>query len=275
MTDAHRTSDLPAGPRDLADWLLARGRHWVTTDEVAALLDVPAKHVPPTLARWREKGLLFSPTKGVYVPIPPEYRSWRTVPGAHFVDPLMRHLGHDYYVALLSAAEVHGFAHQRPQVFQVMTPARLRDRSFGRVRLSFITSAGVPSRPFATKNTPTGTMRVSTPEVTVFDLVEVPRRSGGLSNVATILVEMVQEQALDSVALAHAAKTYPAAAVHRLGWLLDFAAERVGVDIGLEPLRRQAAKRSTPTPLESHGTRRGAIDRRWNVIVNTTVEPDL
>lgn len=267
--------DAPQGARELADWLLARGRHWVTTEEVAALLGIPQHHVSPTVSRLREKGLLFSPTKGVYVPIPPEYRSWRAVPAAHFVDPLMRHLGHAYYVALLSAAEVHGFAHQRPQVFQVMTPARLRDRTFGRVRMSFITSARVPERPVVTRNTPTGTMRVSTAEVTALDLVDLPRRSGSLSNVATILGEMLGEQVLDGEELAAVAPSYPAAVIQRAGWLLEFAAEQVGADIQLDALHSAAARRSTPTALASHGARKGPVDERWNVIVNTSVESDL
>lgn len=269
------TDDAPQGARELADWLLAHGRHWVTTEEVAVLLGIPHPHVSPTLTRWREKGLLFSPTKGVYVPIPPEYRSWRAVPAADFVDPLMRHLGHTYYVALLSAAEVLGFAHQRPQVFQVMTTARLRDRTFGRVRMSFITSARVPDRPVITRNTPTGSMRVSTPEVTALDLVELPRRSGSLSNVATILGEMLGEQVLDGEQLATAATTYPAAVIQRAGWLLEFVAQQVGADIQLDALLNASARRSTPTALASHGARKGPVDERWNVIVNTSVEPDL
>ncbi len=264
----------PEGPRELADWLLSRGRHWVTTEEVAALLGIPRAHVSPALTRSRAKGLLFSPTKGAYVPIPPEYRLWRTVPAADFVDPLMRHLGHPYYVALLSAAEVLGFAHQRPQVFQVMTPARLRDRSFGRVQMVFITSARVADRPIVERNTATGTMRVSTMEVTALDLVELPRHSGGLSNVATVLGEMVEENALTADALAKIAATYPAAVAQRTGWLLDFVAQRVGVNLDLEALRH-AITPATPTPLESYGPRRGPVDETWNVIVNTLVEPDL
>lgn len=275
MWDAAGAQDHPTGARDLADWLLARGRHWVTTDEAATLLRIPPEHVSPTLARWRDKGLFFSPTKGVYVPIPSAYRSWRAVPASHFVDQLMRHLGHDYYVGLLSAAEAHGFAHQRPQVFQVVTDAQLRDRSFGRVRLSFISSRRAGERPVQAKNTPTGTMRVSTPEVTVLDLVERPRRSGGLSNVATILGEMVQEEALDLRVLAEVAAEYPKAVVQRTGWVLEFVAEEAGVHLDLEQLARLAASRSTPTPLASHGSRRGAVDERWNVILNTAVEPDL
>lgn len=267
--------EVPAGPRELADWLLARGRHWVTTEEVSALLGIPAPHVSPTLARWRQKGLLFSPTKGVYVPIPPEYRSWRVVPASHFIDALMVHLGHEYYVGLLSAAEAHGFAHQRPQVFQVITPARLRDRSFGRVRLSFISSSEVPSRPVVVKNTPTGTMRVSTLEGTALDLVSLPRRSGGLSNVATILGEMVQEEALDPAKVADLATRYPRAVAQRTGWLIEHVSPAVGRSLDLEPLRTIATARSSPAPLASYGPHRGPIDPRWNVIVNSPVEPDL
>lgn len=51
-------------PRDLSDWLLSRGRHTVTTAEAAALLDIPLAHVAPILARYRQRGHLFSPTKG-------------------------------------------------------------------------------------------------------------------------------------------------------------------------------------------------------------------
>lgn len=268
-------TDAPAGARELADWLLARGRHWITSEEVAALLGIPQPHVSPTLTRWRQKGLLFSPTKSVYVPIPPEYRSWKTVPASHFIDPLMRHLGHDYYVCLLSAAEAHGFAHQRPQVFQVMTPARLRDRSFGRVRLSFITSADAGSRPVLVKNTPTGTMRLSTLEGTALDLVSLPRRSGGLSNVATILGEMMQDAALDPRVVAELAPSYPIAVAQRAGWLLEFVANELGASIDLQPLCEVARARATPAPLHSHGPRAGSLDERWNIIVNGPVEPDL
>lgn len=187
----------------------------------------------------------------------------------------MRHLAHDYYVGLLSAAEVHGFAHQRPQVFQVMTPARLRDRSFGRLRLSFITSSEVPRRPVVVKNTPTGTMRISTREATALDLVALPRRGGGLSNVATILGEMLHDDALDIKALARLATDYPIAVAQRTGWLLELVSHDLDRDVDLEPLRKIAATRSTPTPLASHASSRGPVDERWNVIVNDTIEPDL
>jgi predicted transcriptional regulator of viral defense system len=180
---------------------------------------------------------------------------------------MMRHLGHDYYVCLLSAAETHGFAHQRPQVFQVMTPARLRDRAFGRVHIQFITSVHTSDRPVDVINTPTGTMRVSTREATVLDLVSFPEASGALFNVATIVGEMLTEEALDVGRLAEIAAGYPASVVQRTGWLLDYMAERVAVAVDTEPLLPVASARATPTLLDPGHGRFGTRDRRWNVTV--------
>lgn len=82
--------------------------------------------------------LAFSPSRGMYVLIPPQFRTWRAVPASHFIDDMMRFLGHAYYVGFLSAAEVHDAGHQRPQTFQVATSERLSTRTFGRVRVEFV-----------------------------------------------------------------------------------------------------------------------------------------
>lgn len=264
----------PPSPRDLSDWLIAHGRHWVTVLEVAELLNIPASHVPPTLARSRAKGQLLSPTRGAYVPIPPEYRMWGTVPASHFVDAWMKHLGHDYYVGLLSAAELHGAAHQHSQVFQVITDGRLRHRSFGRVRFEFIHSIDVGLRPHTSMNTPTGTMQVSTPEATVLDLVSHPRKSGGISNVATILTELLEEQRVEISTLASVSRAYPVAVRQRAGWLLAHLAEKHDVTVDLAPLAA-VSDRKEPTALDPSGRRSGKFDERWNVIVNAEVEPDV
>jgi len=206
--------------------------------------------------------------------VPSEFRSWRAVPATHFIDALMNHLGHPYYVALLSAAEVHGFAHQRPQLFQVMTPARLRDRDFGRVRIRFITDASMAGRGVEVVNTPTGTMRVSSVETTVLDLVAHPNLSGGLSNVATILGEMVEEQRIDVGRLAEAVATYPSSVGQRCGWLLDHVAEVVDVRLDTSPLA-ESLDQPRVVLLEPSGAKQGERDRRWRVTVNSIPEPDL
>lgn len=52
----------------------------------------------------------------------------------------MRALGRDYYVSLLTAAAMHGAAHQAPQVFQVMVDRHVADRDIERVKLRFYTN---------------------------------------------------------------------------------------------------------------------------------------
>ena len=49
-----------------------------------------------------------------------EFRDKGCLPASHFIPYLMEHLGEKYYAGLLSAAEYHGAAHQRTQVFQVL-----------------------------------------------------------------------------------------------------------------------------------------------------------
>lgn len=273
MTNTGRTVS-GIKPRELPDWLLSHGSAFTTTAEVARLLNVPANEVAPIAARWRAKGHAFSPTPGVYVPIPSEFRTWGSVPASHFVDPLMKHLGHPYYVGFLSAAEIHDAAHQRPQVFQVVTTARLANRTFGRVRLSFITSSVTTERPIVEVNTPTGTIKVSTPEVTVLDLVADPLHGGGLSNIATVIADLLEDDKINMKKLLTAVEHYPLAVAQRTGWMIEHAATEIGKEIDLEQLAAIASRRAERTLLSPSAPRRGTMDRRWRVVVNTEVESD-
>lgn len=118
-------------PNTLPDFLLSHGRHCFTLAEAKGILSSDDGSVRKGLERLARKGRVFSPSRSFYVVIPPECRSWGTVPDAHFIDDLMAFLSRRYYVALLSAAELHGAAHQAPQVFQVMVDRHLRDRDVG------------------------------------------------------------------------------------------------------------------------------------------------
>lgn len=261
--------------RELAGWLIERGQHWITLAEAADLLGVSAESAVPMLARLRAKGELFAPNRGVYVPVPPEFRSWGALPATHFIDQYMRSFNHPYYVGLLSAAEILGVAHQHPQVFQVVTTGRLEDRNFGRVRLQFVVSRHAAARPTRRVNTPTGTIRVATPEVTAFDLVGAPEHSGGISNVATVLREMLEEGIIDPVEIASASNTYSIAVRQRTGWLLQQAAGDAGVDIDLSQLHAATGSRKEPALLDPAIPRRGGVyDEAWNLIINAEVEPD-
>lgn len=256
---------------ELPDHLVSRGTTSFTTAAAADLVGGSRAAVHQGLQRLIRKGEVFSPAQGFYVPIPPEYRAWGgSIPAAEFIDPMMRHLGRRYYVGLLSAAEIHGAAHQRPQVFQVMVDQTLRHRDNGRARLRFFVNGRIEDIPTVRSRTRTGDIAVSTPEATALDLVTRPRYSAGLDNVATVLIELVEDDKLDPVQLAEVAEHFPMATVHRTGWLLDTFAE--GFDT--EPLAALVGSGSV-TALDPQAGRRGTINPRWRLIVNRQIEPDV
>src|ERR1700728_1118626 len=124
----------------LPDLLIARGRYSTSVEEIRELTGLSYAAITSGMQRLRKQRRVFSPTRGLYVVVPPEYRSWGVIPPDWFIGDLMRHLGRRYYVALLSAASYHGAAHQAPQVFQVMADGRVLDRAIERVRLRFYVS---------------------------------------------------------------------------------------------------------------------------------------
>jgi len=260
-------------PSELGDWLIGQGRHFITTAEAAKILGVAPETVPKSLERAREAGKLISVTKGGWVPVPPEHRSANAPPASHYIDQLMSYLGHAYYVGLLSAAAIHGASHQSPMVFQVVTPARLRERRVGRSRIQFLQREGTAGRPMRQHNVPTGRIWVSTPEVTVFDLTESPQESGGLSNVATIIGDLLYNTQLDPHDLAHVASLYPSAIAQRTGYLIDLMASETKTEMNTNELQNTVAGCRYRDLSPGHGG--GEHDERWHVIANTVIEHDL
>jgi len=262
----------PVRAKDLPDYLLAAGKYTFTLDEAQKLLgaDEPGA-VYAGLSRLRRRHEVFSPTHGLYVAVPPEYRNRGVVPGEWFINPMMSHLDRPYYVGLLTAAAMHGASHQAPQVFQVITDRSdlVRRRDIGVIRLRFYSSKSVSVDPTTRINVPSGYVVVSTKETTAVDLVGKPRASGGLSNVATILRELGELKGSD---LARVAQLRGRAVVRRVGWLVEHFGE---VD-DAEALR-QAARLDLGEPvlLDPSKGRRGKADPTWQIRLNSVIEADV
>ena len=258
-------------PIDLAVTLLSRGRHSFDVAEAVETLGLSRVQTLQALARLLKKGDIVSPARGFYLVVPPEYRTWGGPPGMSFIDSLMAHLGQLYYVALLSAAAAHGGSHQAPQVFQVMVRDNtfVRNKTVGRTRLRFYSNSNIGADPVQKLNVPTGYVTVSTKETTVVDLVTKPRFSGGLGNVATILREIGE---LRGAELARVAARRDRSIVRRVGWLVEKFGEVDDIEALLQAAR---ADEGEPTPLSAAGGRRGALDKRWAMRVNVSVDPDV
>ena len=143
---------------NIVDELSAKGRFSFTLKEVEALKDSSPSAIKTAIGRLQTKGRVAMPYRGFYVIVPPEYRVIGCLPAEQFIDDLMKHLGEPYYVGLLSAAEYHGAAHHRPQVFQVMVSKARRKIRCGKVLIEFIYRKNVTDVPIKERNTPAGTI---------------------------------------------------------------------------------------------------------------------
>lgn len=248
--------------RRLWDDLLAEGCVAITSEEIAERAGTSLESVYVATHRAAGERLLFSPARGLHVLVPPEYRSWGSVPADWFIDDMMSHLGTPYYVAYLSAAARHGASHQAAQQFQVVTGKRVESRTAGRVRLRFYSCSSIAARASERQNGPTGALEVATPETCLLDLAENPDAGGGLAT----LVEIIGELPVDADALVDAAALRPRAAVRRAAWLL--ARTQPQLDLGgLEQHAEPGVGR--PTPLVAGQPPSGRVDRRWGLDVNT------
>src|SRR3972149_1360927 len=95
--------------------LLGQGRYTFTREEVARRLGTSPAAVSMSLHRLMKAKRLVLPRSGFYVIVDPQHRAAGTLPPEWFIDPLMKDMARPYYVGLLSAAQLHGAAHQRPQ----------------------------------------------------------------------------------------------------------------------------------------------------------------
>ena len=257
--------------RQYLDSLASSSRYTFTTSEAKLALGVSAPALKVTLNRLARQKLIVSPAHGFHIIVPPEYRSLGCLPADQFIPSLMAALKLPYYAGLLTAAQYHGAAHQRPQEFQVMLERPRRPMACGLVKVAFIVRKNLRKVPTQSLNTPRGTVRLSTPEATAFDLVGYPHHAGGLNQVATVLAELAER--IDPKALTNVAKASPVPWAQRLGYLL----ERVGAPGKAEPLKKWVKQHAHESvSLLPKAPRTSAKrDHDWKLFLNTEIEVDL
>lgn len=257
---------------DLSSWMLSRGITSMTTEDIASLLGIPTSQVRVRLAPQRRAGAIASPARGLWVPVPPERSVWGAPEPGAYIDDMMAHLGCGYYVGWLSAASLHGASHQAAQEFQVATSKAVPDRRVGRSSLRFLARSRIDAVPVVRMAVAGSLARVSTVGATMLDVAEDLAVTGGLDNAATVIAELSWEGGGFLPDVLAAVPAHSAAAVRRLGWIL----ENVAGAGGLDGLANVAVERGgSPSYLSPTSPKVGTLDSRWNIILNKEVDPDI
>jgi predicted transcriptional regulator of viral defense system len=256
--------------KDYLAQLAQAGRYFFTSQDASQRLEASRDAVKLALNRLRRKGEIASPGRGLYMIVSPEYRSLGSLPAEQFIPDMMRQAKAPYYAGLLSAAQYHGAAHHRPQEFQVMVGKARRPIECGKVRVIFHVRKRVVEVPTQDFNTPRGTVAVSTPDATAFDLIGYEAHIGGPDAVATILPELAEK--LDADKLLAIAPTAPLPWVQRLGYLLVHIGEAPKANLLKDYVRKHARESTALVPSAPIANR--PRDRDWKLIVNADVEAE-
>ena len=227
------------------------------------------------LQRLKRQGIIYSPYKSFYVVLPPQYVLRRCVPPFYFMNDLMRYLNKDYYFSTLTAAMLWGAAHQSPQQsFATTTYPKLNTSATSKSGIRWLYRSEIPQNLICEKQGETGTIRYSSAELTAVELVQYEHCLGGLSNVATVIAEL-----LDSTDFAFASegafRVCKDSSVQRLGYIVEkvIGDERQGEVIYHEWVR------CCPRPHYQKLSLRADHDvlyrdERWKIDINTTIEVD-
>jgi predicted transcriptional regulator of viral defense system len=261
------------------DELPKRGKYTFSQEDVfSEFSELPRDRVRASLYRLTAKGELQSVWHGFFAIVLHEYGLRGVIPPTEYIDQLMKYLNRKYYVALLSAASVHGSSHQASQTYMVMIEGGpLRSKTQQGVRLSFFTRKELPEKYVERLVSRSGYISYSNRELTALDLVSRMSNIGGLSRAAEVLDGMAEDGLDFSGVGDDYYRLSPLSHIQRLGYLLDSI---LGYKEAAEALYAGAMKSGVRfkhtllVPTTMHEAARFVIDRKWKVAANREVELD-
>lgn len=265
---------------NIDNWILYRSKRGKLTfsrqELVAGFSHLSEQTVKNNLNLLIKKGEIFPVFKGFYAVIPIDYALMGIVPPEFYIDDLMNYLARPYYVSLLSAAALYGAAHQKPQIFSVITSLpTLRDTTKRDTRIAFIaTRKEIPQKWLKTFRGGNGDFYVSKPELTATDLITFQKEIGGLNRACTVIYEL-----MEVVRFGKSDKTFfdyvPASTIQRLGYLLENELEQSKQAAVLYTKAKTYDCKFQKIPLKNNqSTNNCKTNEKWKIMVNEKIEID-
>lgn len=254
--------------------LVRFGKYHFLVEEISHILGMKKSSVSVSLSRLSKKGKILMIRKGFGIitsvtsgPLDPSY----------FLNAMMNHLHSQYYVGLLNAASYRGASHQAVMTYTVVADKVLRPVNLKGLMITFITKKHFDEINQIEKVAGIGGyFNISSPELTAIDLVRFPKKSGHLSNIATVLSELSEVMNLNKLKQISEQSLTPVSSLQRLGYILDEILEEKKLANCIHEVvikrKMQLIPLSVANKNKSH--EKIKINKKWNLIINTKVEPD-
>ena len=239
--------------------------------------DMSSNNIRNALYRLGKKRKIQSVWQDFFVVILPEYGLRGIAPPIEYIDQLMKYLDKNYYIALLSAAEFHGAAHQTPMEFFIITNSRiLRNKQKDDVKINFVTKKQIPILYITQFMTNSGYVNVSCPELTAFDLIIYEKNVGGINRIATVLSELAEEMNFENIT-EEFLKSLNVPVIQRLGYLFDLL-NFEDLSNNLFQKSKNAGIKFRKYPLSVLSEKKHLsdfqINEKWKIIINEEIDID-
>lgn len=248
-----------------ADGRLAAGHVSFSLDELVQATGLSLPAARSQTHRLRPRIVRVSAKDTFFLIVTPEHLSRGAPPVEWWIGDYFRWLARPYYLALLTAAGVHGASPQSIQVTQVMTDRPRRPLTVGRQHIQFFAKRRAEQTSVQLMSNAYAPTRVSTPASTAYDLVRYAPRIGGIGRAwETIrpLLPLIDPAAFRSVLEAE----HETSTTQRLGYLL----ERAGEPRLAKVAAKQLPAKLPPISLAVSGPAAARIPApRWRVIDNS------
>ncbi len=226
------------------------------------------------LSRLIAKKEIVNLRKGFYLIITPRYSSAQKLPIQLYCEKLFNYLNRNYYISLFSAAKFHGASHQQIQRDYVITEKpKFNDISKSTLDIRFFTTSNWSDKNIQIKKSDAGIFKVSSPALTIVDLIHHQTKLGGVNRMLAVIEELSKE--LNESDLVELLNWYPnKSTLQRFGFLLGAH----GINEEFQELIFMNLKSTDffPVLLSPRSNEKpGAVYNKWKVAVNIKMESDI
>ena len=260
--------------KEYIKYLLSNEIYSFSLDEIAKETVGSSNSLKFELHRLSEKGEIINLRKGFYLIITPRYSSVKKLPIQLYCEKLFKYLKKNYYVGLFSAAKFHGASHQQVQRDYLITEQpKFNDISKDTIDIRFFTTRNWSDKNIQLKKSDAGIYKVSSPALTIVDLIHHQTKLGGINRMLATIEELAEE--LTTADLEDLLDWYPnKSTLQRFGFLL----EELDINEDFQELIYSNLKSNNFFPIllsPKSKEKAGAVDNRWKVDVNVKLESDL
>lgn len=234
----------------------------------------PETTLKTEFVRLRKKKQIQNLRKGFYVIIPAKYQNVSKIPVQLYIEKLFNYIQKDYYLGLYSAAALHGASHQQiQQDYIICSPPAMRDIEKGSFTMKFFQTSHWPQKNIIQKKSDAGLFNVSSPALTLADLLHFQNKLGGINRMLAIIEELAEILQLED--MNELITWYPHVnTFQRMGYLLEqFDVNEEILKTIQKHLDLQKVYPMLLSPTKNE--KPGSANNRWKIDVNITLENDL